>query len=277
MSVPVTPEKKLLKKKRPKFLYPVALRKYVRYRLSLRAVLSIIVIAILVRNMFTANYENVFICALTLALFGIPILLDRMLSIDIPYGLEAVALLLIFGAEIMGEMSSFYTRFRYWDTLLHTTCGFLMAAFGFALVDIFNRTDRFTFKLSPLFLAVISFCFSMTIGVLWEFFEFFMDSVFNMDMQKDYIITKINSVKFNPDGLNVVGHVTVESLIVNGEDWMELYGGYIDIGIIDTMKDLFVNFIGAVVFSVVGFFYVRNRGEGKFARQFVPTLKRPAD
>ena len=262
------------KRKRAKFLYPVALRRNIRHKLTLRGILSAIVIAILVRNAFTGNYENVFTCALTLILFCVPIMLDRMLTIDIPRGLDWVVLFLIFDAEILGEMSSFYTRVPHWDTMLHTTTGFLMAAIGFVLVDIFNRADRFMLKLSPVFLALVSFCFSMTIGVFWEFFEFFMDSNFHTDMQKDFIVGHIDSVTFDPNGLNIVEHVKIESLVVNGEDWMALYGGYIDIGLKDTMKDLIVNCIGAAIFSAIGFFYVKNRGEGKFAKQFIPTLKR---
>ena len=262
------------RRKRAKFLYPVALRNNIRHKLTLRGILSAIVIAILVRSAFTGHYENVFTCSLTLILFCVPIILDRMLTIDIPRGLDWVVLFLVFDAEILGEMSSFYTRVPHWDTMLHTTTGFLMAAIGFVLIDLFNRTDRFMFKLSPVFLALVSFCFSMTIGVLWEFFEFFMDSNFHTDMQKDFIVGHIDSVTFDPNGLNIVGHVKIESLVVNGEDWMALYGGYIDIGLKDTMKDLIVNCIGAVIFSIIGFFYVKNRGEGKFARQFIPTLKR---
>ena len=119
-----------------------------------------------------------------------------------------------------------------------------MAAIGFALIDLFNRSDRFSIKMSPYFVAFFAFCFSMTVGVMWEFFEFSMDWFFGMDMQKDWIVHEINSVMFNPDGLNVVEHVKIDSLIVNGEDWIAKYGGYIDIGLIDTMKDLIVNFIG---------------------------------
>lgn len=254
---------------------PGQLRQW-RRKITLRGILSVLVVATLVRHVFEGNYESVFMCVLTLILFAIPLIIDRWLSVDIPVGLESVILCFIFAAEILGEIDSFYTRFKHWDTMLHTINGFLMAAIGFALVDIFNRTERFLFKLSPLFLAVVAFCFSMTVGVLWEFFEFFMDSVFSMDMQKDYIVRKINSVTFNPDGLNIVGHVTIESLVVNGEDWMARYGGYIDIGLIDTMKDLIVNFVGAVVFSIIGFFYVKTRGQGKFARQFIPTVRKPA-
>ena len=156
--------------------------------------------------------------------------------------------------------------------MLHTTNGFLMAAIGFALVDIFNRSERFSMKLSPLFLAIVAFCFSMTVGVLWEFFEFSMDCFFHMDMQKDFFVNAIHTVSLNPEGLNIVEHIPIESLVVNGEDWLELYGGYLDIGLIDTMKDLFVNFVGAVVFSVIGYFYVKTRGQGKFASRFIPRV-----
>lgn len=244
-------------------------------KLTLRGFLTAVVIAVMVRQLFMGNYENVFMGALTLILFAVPLFIDRKLGIDIPPGLEAVVLCFIFAAEILGEVDSFYTKIKHWDTMLHTVNGFLMAAVGFALVDIFNRSDKFAFKLSPFFLAVVAFCFSMTIGVLWEFFEFGMDSLFATDMQKDYIVTQINSVKFNPDGLNIVSRVPIKTLIVNGEDWIARFGGYIDIGLIDTMKDLFVNFIGAVVFSFIGFFYVKSRGKGKIARQFIPTVKDP--
>ena len=81
-------------------------------------------------------------------------------------------LLFIFSAEILGEISSFYVLFPFWDTTLHTLNGFLAAAIGFSLVDLLNRSDRVKFDLSPLFLSITAFCFSMTIGVLWEFFEF---------------------------------------------------------------------------------------------------------
>lgn len=241
-------------------------------RLTIRGILSLIVIATLIRQIFNHNFENVFLCGLTLVLFCIPLFIDRQLGIDLPPVLEGIIYCFIFAAEILGEINSFYTIFPYWDTMLHTINGFLMAAIGFALVDIFNRSERFSFKLSPLFLAVVAFCFSMTVGVLWEFFEFFMDSYFATDMQKDWIVNTINSVMFQPDGLNIVVHKPIESVIVNGEDWIALYGGYIDIGLIDTMKDLIVNFIGAIVFSVIGFFYVKQRGKGRVARQFIPKV-----
>ena len=100
-----------------------------------------------------------------------------------------------------------------------------------------------------------------------------MDWFFGLDMQKDFFVTAINTVSLNPDGLNIVEHIPIESLIVNGEDWLAKYGGYLDIGLIDTMKDLLVNFAGAVVFSVIGFFYVKTRGKGAVAKGLIPRLK----
>ena len=178
-------------------------------------------------------------------------------------------------AEILGEINSFYTIIPGWDTMLHTINGFLVAAVGFCLVDLFNRSERFTFKLSPLFLAIVAFCFSMTVGVLWEFFEFTADQVMHTDMQKDYVVHEVNSVSLNPDGLNVPVHVQIESVIVNGEDWTEQLGGYLDIGLIDTMKDLQVNCIGAIAFSIIGFFYVKHRGKGKLAAALIPVVLDP--
>ncbi|MEG0874327.1 MAG: hypothetical protein RR219_01180 [Clostridiales bacterium] len=245
----------------------------VKRKLTIRSVLSFLVILVLIRQIFLGNYENIFTCCLTLILFCIPVFVDKHMGIDLPPLLEKIILCFIFSAEILGEINSFYTIIPFWDTILHVINGFLMAAIGFSLVDIFNRSEHFALELSPLFVALVAFCFSMTIGILWEFFEWTMDMFFAMDMQKDAIVTSINSVIFNAQGLNITEHVEINSLVVNGEDWLGKYGGYIDVGLFDTMKDLFVNFIGAVVFSVIGYFYIKSRGKGEFAKQFIPVVK----
>lgn len=247
-------------------------RRRVRRRLTIRGVLSLFIALTFIRAAFMHRYENMFVCVLSLALFCVPMLIERSLDIDIPPLMEGITYCFIFAAEILGEINSFYTLIPGWDTMLHTINGFLVAAVGFSLVDLFNRSERFSVKLSPLFLAIVAFCFSMTVGVLWEFFEFGMDQFFGTDMQKDFFVTTINSVTLNPDGLNNVEHLTIESLVVNGQDWMAFPGGYIDIGLIDTMKDLLVNFVGAVVFSIIGFFYVKTRGKGKLAASLIPVV-----
>lgn len=248
-----------------------------RRRLTIRGVLSFFIVLTFVRAAFMHRYENMFVCVLSLVLFCVPMLIERSLDIDIPPVMEGIIYCFIFAAEILGEINSFYTIIPGWDTMLHTINGFLVAAVGFSLVDLFNRSERFSFKLSPLFLAIVAFCFSMTVGVLWEFFEFGADQMMGTDMQKDFIVQNINSVSLNPDGLNNVEHVKVESLLVNGEDWMEFPGGHLDIGLIDTMKDLQVNFLGAVAFSIIGYFYVKTRGKGRLAASLIPIVLDPQE
>lgn len=255
---------------------PIEARRRTR-RLTIRGTLSFFIILTLIRSIFMQRYENVFVCVLSLVLFCVPMLIERSLAINIPPLMEAIIYCFIFAAEILGEINSFYTIIPGWDTMLHTINGFLVAAVGFCLVDLFDRSERFSFKLSPLFLAIVAFCFSMTVGVLWEFFEFGADQFLGTDMQKDFIVHQVNSVTLNPSGLNTVIHEPIESLVVNGEDWMEFPGGYLDVGLIDTMKDLQVNFIGAVAFSVIGFFYVKNRGKGKLAASLIPIVLDPED
>ncbi|MBP3361687.1 MAG: hypothetical protein J6N52_12575 [Clostridia bacterium] len=231
------------------------------------------VIAAMVLSALNRNYENLFVCSLSLVLFLVPPFVEKKFAISLPTALEVIILLFIFAAEILGEINSYYTRFPLWDTMLHTINGFLCAAIGFAMVDILNTNTRVKFQLSPFYLSVVAFCFSMTIGVLWEFFEFFCDMVLHTDMQKDFVVDIISSVALNPDGLNkpvVIKGIT--STAVNGVP-LEI-NGYLDIGIIDTMKDLIVNFVGAAVFSIIGFFYVRSRGKNKFAKNFIPTVDR---
>ncbi len=232
-------------------------------------VLRVLVVAVLVLQLHNREYYDVFLCSLTLLLFLIPSFVERRLHIDVPNTLEVIILLFIFSAEILGEIQEYYLIFPFWDTMLHTINGFLMAAIGIAMVDILNRSRRFKVRLSPVFVAVVAFCFSMTIGVLWEFFEYGMDTFFNMDMQKDTWVSVVNTVSLNPEGKNSPVSIPIESVVVNGQEWP----GYLDIGIHDTMKDLFVNFIGAVVFSLIGMIYIMGRGRGRFAPRFIPRLK----
>lgn len=234
-------------------------------------VLRLVVIAILVMSIIGRRFENVFVCSLTLVLFLVPAFFQKNFGIELPTTLEIIIMLFIFAAEILGELGAYYVKVPIWDTMLHTANGFLCAAVGFSLVDLLNRNNRFKFHLSPLYLSIVAFCFSMTIGVLWEMFEFGADMLFATDMQKDFIVSRISSVALDPTLSNktvLIDNIT--EVYINGEPLG--LGGYLDIGIIDTMKDLIVNFIGAVVFSIIGFFYVKSRGKSRFAKRFIPTV-----
>ena len=238
-------------------------------------ILRFLVLGMMVAQFFNRNFENVFLCVLTLILFLLPTILEKQLQIDLPNALEIIILLFIFAAEILGEISSYYTTFAYWDTMLHTLNGFLCAAIGFSLVDLCNRHKRISLSLSPIYMAIVAFCFSMTIGVLWEFFECAMDVFFFLDMQKDTVVNSISSVMLDPTGSQIpvaIHNITDVIVVADGQEIPLGLGGYLDIGILDTMMDLFVNFVGAIVFSIVGYFYVKNRGSGRFAKSLIPQV-----
>ena len=239
-----------------------------------------IVIIIMILRFLDGDFSSVFLCLLTLILFLIPFWINQKLKIEIPNLLEIIILLFIFSAEILGEIQNFYGIFKLWDTILHTLNGFLCAAIGFSLIDILNNSERFHIKLSPVFVALVAFCFSMTIGVLWEFFEYGADQFLNYDMQKDTIVQDISTVTLDPEGKNRVvtiddiNKTTIYSTTPDGQPKeTSISGGYLDIGLKDTMGDLIVNFIGAIVFSAIGFFYIQNRDKYKFAENFIPVKK----
>lgn len=248
--------------------------------ITVYVVLRFFVIITMVTQLLRGNYENMFLCILTLVLFMIPSIIDKRLNITLPNALETIILLFIFSAEILGEVQNFYGIFKHWDTMLHTINGFLCAAIGFSLIDILNRSEKFHTKMTPISVALVAFCFSMTVGVLWEFFEYGMDTFFNTDMQKDRIIQTVSSVTLNPEGktkpvtIRNIDKTTIHYLENGAEKEITIVDGYLDIGIKDTMKDLFVNFIGAVMFSIIGWLYIKDRDEYKFAEKFMPKIRK---
>lgn len=240
--------------------------------------LRLLVILCMVAQSLHGNWNNVFLCLLTLILFTVPTFISNKFNITLPGTLEIIVYLFIFSSEILGEIQNFYGIFTHWDTMLHTLNGFLCAAVGFSLIDILNNNDNFHIEMTPAFVALVAFCFSMTIGVLWEFFEFGADRYFGTDMQKDRIVEKFSSVRLNPTGKNepiVVDNIKkVKIYSDNNQKITIIEGGYLELGIIDTMKDLFVNFIGAVVFSIIGYLYIKNRDDYRFAEKFIPKLRK---
>ena len=177
------------------------------------------VILVLIAQIFNRNFENVFLCVLTLFLFGVPNMVQHRLDIELPNTLEIIILLFIYAAEILGEINAYYVTFPYWDT---------------------------------------------------------MDQLFLLDMQKDTVVNTIGSVMLDPTGGNNPGVIrNITDVIVVQSDGTQTalgLGGYLDIGLLDTMEDLFVNFIGAFTFSIIGYFYVRSRGKNKFAKRFIPVV-----
>ena len=120
-------------------------------------VLRVFVVGIMVYNIVCGHFESAMTCVLTLILFLIPSFIETKMKIDVPDVLEVILISFVFAANILGELGSFYERFPFWDTMLHTLNGFICAAVGFGLIDILNRNDRVKISLSPLYTQTFTF------------------------------------------------------------------------------------------------------------------------
>lgn len=254
---------------------------YSKRNMTIYLILRGLVILTLIRQFFLGNWNNVFLCGLTLVLFVLPVIVEKKMNLEVPDALQIIILLFIYSAEILGEINEFYIVIPHWDTILHTLNGFLCAAVGFSTIDILNQKEFFHATMSSIFVALVAFCFSMTIGVMWEFFEFGTDQFLKYDMQKDVITKSISTVKLDPEGKNnaiIVDNIEktiIETVNKDGKkEEIIIEGGYLDLGINDTMQDLIVNFVGAVVFSILGMLYIKNRDAYKFAENFIPRMRK---
>ncbi len=246
-------------------------KNYSKTTLIVFVILRFLIILSMIRQIFLGNIENALLCVLSIILLLLPIIIEKKFKVDLPVTLEICIMLFIFASEILGEINNFYGIFKDFDTILHTINGFLCAAIGFSLVYLLNENIE-SFNLSPLFVALVAFCFSMTVGVAWEFFERGMDIFIGTDMQKDTYVEKIKSVSLNKVKKNKV--VTVDNigktvLYDKNNNKIMTINNYLDIGLIDTMADLLVNFIGAVVFCFFGFLYIKNKDKYKWAEGFL--------
>lgn len=254
-------------------LIKIAYKETKRSSLLVYLILRILVIICMVLEILHGDLNNALLCLLSLILLLAPFFIQRKFTITLPNALETCIYLFIFSAEILGEINNFYGIIPFWDTILHTINGFLAAAIGFSLVDLLNKNSK-KFNLSPFYLCIVAFCFSMTIGVLWEFFEYGADKIFNLDMQKDRIVDKISTVYLDPNNSNkVYTFDNIDKTIIydeNGNIITTIENGYLDIGLNDTMKDLFVNFIGALVFTIFCFLALINNTQKSFITSFIP-------
>lgn len=218
------------------------------------------------------NFKNGILCIAVLIIFTIPALLKKESGIVLPDVMEAAVYAFVFASEILGEISNFYGLVPFWDTLLHLMSGFILAGVGFSLIRLMNGKNQ-NFRISAAYVALTGICFSVTAGLLWEFFEFACDTDFKTDMQKDSMVKNISSVelngKKNNQPLKIDGITKTEIYLKNGERYI-VSGGYLDTGLADTMKDLSVNFIGAVIFCTAGYRHMKNKDECRFVSDFIP-------
>lgn len=160
-----------------------------------------------------------------------PILLEKRFSIVVPIEFEFLAVAFVFASLFLGEVRGYYVRYWWWDIALHTASGFLLGIVGFLLVHILNEIERINIHMKPGFVAFFAFLFAVGMGALWEIFEFSMDQLFGMNMQKPM---------FNdPSGLT------------------------------DTMWDLIVDTVGSFVIAMLGYGYLKSAGNTSFLERWI--------
>src|SRR6056297_3027541 len=194
-------------------------------------VLQLILLAEAVFAIWGQRWFTAFLTAMIIAITFFPLLFERRFRIDIPPELQLAAIGFVFASLFLGEIRDYYTRFWWWDIALHTTSGVLLGILGFLLVHIMNEIERIQVHMKPGFVAFFAFLFALGIGALWEIFEFTMDTLFGMDMQK--------AMLGDPSGLT------------------------------DTMWDLIVDTLGALIISVLGYGYLKTARNESFLERWI--------
>ncbi|MCX4190170.1 hypothetical protein [Methylophaga sp. OBS3] len=197
--------------------------------------LTLILQAILVVGLAGAIWEQqwlnaVIICSvIVLSLY--PLYLAKHFRVLIPAEFQLLTIGFVFAAVFLGEVHGYYTRFWWWDIVLHTSSGFLLGIIGFLLVYVMNESERINLNMRPGFVAFFAFLFALGAGTLWEIFEFATDSLLGTNMQKPML----------------------------GDDS----------GLTDTMWDLIVDAIGALIISVLGYGYIKTTNESSFLERMI--------
>lgn len=171
-----------------------------------------------------------FLVTLIIVTLMAPVIFRKRLQMEIPAEFHVTAVVFIFASLYLGEVQSFYQRLWWWDIALHTSAGLLMGIWGFLLVYLLNESDNVEVNMTPGFIAFSAFTFAVTTGTIWEIFEFGMDQIFGLNMQKPML--------GDPSGLT------------------------------DTMWDMIVNAIGAFVISFAGYGYLK-RKETFFVKRWI--------
>jgi len=197
-----------------------------RISMIITNLIRVILIGLLIRGFVMNDYSQTFLIILTFFMTFYPSILEKRFGVYLPNRLEIVITLFIFSAQVLGEMRGFYERIPWWDIMLHTTSGVILGLVGFLFVYLLNEKGDANVNLSPIFVVIVAFCVALTLGVFWEFFEFGVDRILGLNMQK---------------------------FRMPGQD-----------GLLDTMGDLIVDAIGALVSCIFGWFYMKRKKDTLF-------------
>lgn len=178
-------------------------------------------------------------CLLGVFAMGLPGMISKRFKLEIPNTVFYFYLIFLWAAIFLGEVQNFYYRFKYWDLILHTLSGGMIGFIGFSFVDILNNENEHV-TLNPFFVAFFAFCFALALGAIWEIYEFLCDGFLKTNMQK-YALES---------GIKLIGRDAVS----------------------DTMGDLIVDSIGALVATTIG--YISIKYDKSYLNKFIIKLRR---
>jgi hypothetical protein len=161
---------------------PETFAMYIHRRLSLFLKLSLLIGASLM--FFQGRYQAMAEILIILFITFLPLILGKRFDVQIPHGFETLAVIFLYMSLFLGESQGYYTRFWWWDLVLHSGSAFLLGILGFLLVYILNEKKEIDLDLKPGFVAFFAFMFAVGMGTIWEIFEYFMDRVLGLNMQK---------------------------------------------------------------------------------------------
>ena len=201
-----------------------------RANMIITNIVRLALILTFIRGFIMKDHSQDFLIILTFIMTYYPSILEKRFGVYLPSGLQIVITLFIFAAQVLGEMNGFYTSIPWWDTMLHATSGLVLGIIGFLFVYLLNEKGDKNVQLSPIFVVLFAFCFALTIGVFWEFFEYGADRLLGYNMQR---------------------------FRLPGED-----------GLVDTMNDLIVDTIGVGITCLFGWLYIRKQNDTLFNNYF---------
>ena len=215
----------------------------------------------------TGDTKNIFLCLLVIAAIPTPRLLEWIFQVRFSVGFKIFLLCFVAGGGILGSVFDFYRRFAHFDTVLHLVCGFLMGMVGYVALDVLNRNAAAGISMASRLLSALTF--ALAAAVVWEFFEYAMDTFLNFDMQCDTVVHSIRSYLVSPSQMAVETIDNITEVTINGVP-LDV-GGYLDLGHIDTMNDMLSNAAGGILYCVA----IRLCGgnpKSWFVRTMVPTV-----
>jgi hypothetical protein len=194
-----------------------------------RSVFTIILLATLLVAAIAAIAEHQWVSLVLIAfiavLICVPVIIGKIAKIQIPSTLEVYSVIFIYMTLFLGAINNYYDKFWWWDVLLHISSGWAFGLFGFIILYLLHKSENVT--TSPKTVALFSFSFALAMGALWELAEFAMDAAFGLQSQSGSFY------------------------------WTTMRGG-----LLDTMKDLLNDSIGALFSAIMGYLYLKKATEG---------------